>query len=583
MGVHAPFGERPAGAQNGSGGDPARDPSLARTQVAGTPNAAGGRPGYNPLTDPHHAMATIVDVPAFSSEEALRRAQTQAGAAGGPGSKPQGTLLGVARPGIAPLRPGVAKTPADEPPPGYQPLSELGATQKVPNQGRAELRAALAVDKRANTHPLARLRLDGAKHRAPKHAAPPKKPGAGRAIWVIGAAVVLTGVAVAVAFLWPSAPPLRAQVRAAEGGAEVLDLTCQSCPDGTVLKIRDREGTVEATKATVPLGSPLAIGDTPLKVAIDRPGGGRDETVTLPVRVAYRIRPDVTTLDGDHPSIQIVVEAMDGAKVSLDGEDVPLREGRAVKTIDVTKDLTGESADAAATLSRKVSFEVKPPDAELERGSVSVSVPVLPLTIEAPGPSIVTDKPTFLLAGRTLQGAEIVVAGNSLGTTKDGAFSQTMNVSSVGATVIEVRARMGARAPRLMRLSVERVTSIEAAAAEFTGKSPLDFAALGRSTDEAIGKRVAFVGEVVELRASAASVTLLVRPAAGCPAPGCIARVVVGRPDLEVARGDQVKVFGTFSGTVQHDGARVPDVAASFVVKAKAAGPAKIHESNLEF
>jgi hypothetical protein len=347
-----------------------------------------------------------------------------------------------------------------------------------------------------------------------------------------------------------------------------------------VLRVRDREATVESKKATVPLGSPLAIGDTPLKVAIDRPDGGRDETVTLPVRVAYRIRPDVTTLDGDHPAIQIVVEAMDGAKVSLDGEDVPLREGRAVKTIDVTKDLTGDSTDAAALLSRKVSFEVKPPDAELEKGSVSVSVPVLPLTLEAPGPAIVTDKSTFLLAGKTLPGAEIVVAGNSLGVTKDGSFSQTMNVSSVGATVIEVRTRMSARAPRLLRLSVERVTSMDTAAADFAKKTPLDFAALSGSIDDAVGKKVSFAGEVVELRASPASVTLLVRPDAGCPTKACIARVVVGRPDVELARGDVVRVFGSLTGTVDHEGAKVPDVAASFVVKSKPAGasPGKQYE-----
>jgi hypothetical protein len=127
---------------------------------------------------------------------------------------------------------------------------------------------------------------------------------------------------------------------------------------------------------------------------------------------------------------------------------------------------------------------------------------VLPLTITAPGRAIVTEKQTFLLAGRTSPGAEVLVAGRSLGITKDGSFSQTMNVSSVGATEIEVRAKMKGSAPRLVQISVERVSGLDAAALEFQKRSPLDYAGLlSGVASGSIGKPVALAGEVLEVRA----------------------------------------------------------------------------------
>ena len=127
-----------------------------------------------------------------------------------------------------------------------------------------------------------------------------------------------------------------------------------------------------------------------------------------------------------------------------------------------------------------------------------MSVAVLPLSIDAPGRAIVTEKATFLLAGRTSPGAEIVAAGKSLGTTPNGVFSQTMNVSSVGSTEIEVRAKMPGRAPRLVRIGVERVTSLEAAAESFHKRNPVDYATAAKDPAAAI-PAVREMGEELEL------------------------------------------------------------------------------------
>ena len=414
-----------------------------------------------------------------------------------PPAPSQSTLLGVARPGIAPLRPGVQKTPFDDD--GYEPAEELGATY---HNRRA---APVPVERiEVMARDPGRRRLDRAMRIHGPLAGIPAKKGSRRGLYVIIAAVTLALFAVGFALLWPSSPPLIVQVRAADGGAEVLDVKCPSCPDGTVVSFEGgaaSPATMAEKKATLALTTPLAVGDTPLRIKVDRPGNGRDETVGVTARIAYRIRPDLTMLEADSPAIQIVVEAMQGSKVSLDGEEVPLRDGRAVRTIEVAKELEGQSAKSD-TLSRKVAFVVVPPDGSEEKGMVAVNATVLPLVIDAPGPSIVTDQSTFVLAGKTLPGATIAAAGRPIDVGADGSFARTMNVSSVGATQIEVRAKMPGKAPRYAKIDVERVSSLEAAAAAFATRKPATYSELAADPAASKGKPVAMEGVVARRQAA---------------------------------------------------------------------------------
>jgi hypothetical protein len=489
--------------------------------------------------------------------------------AGSPMSKPQGTLLGVARPGIAPLRPGVAKTPIDDEdasynhtPPGYTPAVELGATYykkgdappvpqmppgAQPAQGR-RFDKKMRLDKPVLVHPQEK--------RAQREAFEKKRraESSRRGLYIIVAALGLAACAVLFAFLWPSAAPLTVQVRAGEGGAEVLDVKCPSCPDGTVLSLEGKKATVQGHHAVLDLPTRLAIGDTGLHIAIDRPGNGRDETVRVTARVAYRVRPDLKPLEGDHPAIQIVVEAMPGSKVTLDGEEVPLRDGTAVRTIDVAKELAGTSA-SSTSLDRKVAFTVTPPDGAEEKGVVAVSATILPLVIDAPGPAIVTDQSTFVLAGKTLPGAEIAAAGRALDVAADGTFARTMNVSSVGATQIEVRAKMEGKAPRYTKISVERVASLDTAEAEFNAKKPLGYTDLVKDVDGAKGKPVVLEGEVADVRPQAYSTLVVLNVKSGCESGKvCSVRLEVGSL-LQAKRDQHLRVFGTGAGSFSDPGA----------------------------
>lgn len=468
-------------------------------------------------------------------------------------SKPAGaTLLGVARPGIAPLRPGVAKTPSDPvegDPPSYFPAEELGATYVGQRPNLQKL-----PDAKADASPRQRLdkamRIPVGVRKQAIAQADKRRTESKRGLYIIAAAAILVVAGVLVVLFLPSSAPLSAQVRAAEGGQEVLDVKCTSCPDGTTLKLGPSTATMKSNRATLTLESALAIGDTPLQIAVDRPDRGRDETVTIPVRVAYRIRPDLATLQADRPAIQIVVEAMSGAKVSLDGEDVPLRDGRAVHTLDVTKDLTGLSS-TSDLLTRKVAYEVVPPDGVEEKGVVSVSVAVVPLLVDAPGSAVVLDRATFVLAGRTLPGAQIAVAGRPIDVGEDGSFARTMNVSSVGATQIEVRAKMDGKAPRLTRIAVERTQTLDGAAREFPKRNPISYDDATTDLKAAKGRWIDLRGEVVESKQQAYMNTFVLRRDP-CGTASCLVRVSVGAPakDLSVPieRGKRVRVFGVVSG-----------------------------------
>ncbi|WP_437827636.1 zinc-ribbon domain-containing protein [Sorangium sp. So ce1153] len=573
------------------------DPRLGGgTLVVGTPAAQGARldapaapypaapypaapyPAAPYAAAPHHP-APHHALPGMPPLEHTVPIAPALGAARGPALPPAAsrTLVGVARPGIAPLAPGAPAEldPGPEPEldPRYQPAAELGATI-APARFRAP-----ALRNPALMHPQ---RL---KHRLGPP--PPRKRArtSRRAVAVVAAGGVLALGAVLFALLWPSAPPVTARARADAGGREVIELRCDSCPDGTAVSIGEGRATIAGRVAQIPLASPLSVGENRMKVAIDRPGSGRDETVGVSIHVAYRIRPDLGTLQGERPSIQVVVEASKGTQVALDGKEVALASGRAVESIDVTESIT-ELSDEAKTLTRQVPYTVTPPDGPREQGVVSVAVGIVPLAIEAPGPSVVIDKESFVLAGRTARGAQLLAGGHPIAVRPDGSFAHVMNVSSVGATQFEVRAKMQGMAPRIAKIAVRRVDRIETAAREFAGRSPLGYAELAAGGKDHIGKPIALTGEVLETRRQGYSTLLLlsVSPASGCKeggataasagpggalgAPGaCKVRLVHGAEN-PAQRGDTLTAYGTVAPPfTAPDGAAVPEVSVEFTLK----------------
>lgn len=407
----------------------------------------------------------------------------------------------------------------------------------------------------------------------PVRAPPPKAPT--RAIVVVGAGLGLALIAVLVAVFWRSAPPITARAKVDAEGREVVEVRCPSCPDGTRIAAGGATATVAGQLADVPVTTPLSIGENLLKVAIDRPDKGRDETVSAQINIAYRIRPDLTTLQGERPSIQIVLEAVTGTAIALDGKPVTLNAGRAIETLDVSEACTG-LADEPATLSRQIPYTVTLAGGGApEQGTIQVSVGILPLHIDAPGPHAVIDGKSFVLSGRTSKGAEVLAAGRAIPVRADGTFAQTMNVSSVGATQIEVRAKTAGKAPRLTRIAVKRVDSLETAAAEFVADKPLGYAALAADIAGSVGKPAVLAGEVIEARrltqVHQTIILLSVARSSGCAAGGaddaCQVRLVQGA-DSAVKRGDLLTAYGHVTKAFPVKGKPdIPEVEVDFTLK----------------
>ncbi len=510
-----------------------------------------------------------------------------------------GTLLGVARPGIAPLAPGLLDdapigSPVAEPdPPGYEPARELGATM-----GPAALSDAILGQQRDRERDRRRRRIVAdlappkgvvgkgvsAKGGPAKAARREEDRTSRRALAVVLTAGGLALAAVLVQLFWPVPPPLEARPRADATGREGVELVCKSCPDGTKLTIAGASGTTAAGVALVPIPSSLSVGENRFRVDIDRPGNGRDETVNVSVNVAYRIRPDLGTLQADKPSFQILAEVAGGTTVTIDGRKMALSGGRGAENVDVTDVCTGLSGEVK-TLSRQIPYVVTPESGPPEQGAVNVSIGIVPLRLEAPvaiaspTPHVITDGPSFVLAGSTLKGAEVLAAGRPITVHPDGTFAQVMNVSSVGATQIEVRARMPGMAPRLTQIKVRRVDSLEKAARELaTTDPPVPFAQLAANISAAAGKAVALAGEVSETKKQGYETVMLldVSAASGCPAGAgsgsCTVRLVQGA-DNPAKRGDTLRVFGHVARAFSVPGrADIPEIEVDFTLKGDTGG-----------
>jgi hypothetical protein len=491
-----------------------------------------------------------------------------------PPDAPGGTLLGVARPGIAPLAPGVAPDtdepePAEpDPAPRYRAMGELGATigpgagvpwPKVPDATQRDKSAREDLRRRRHQPAL----MDGA---LPK---PPREPTSKRALAVVFAAGGLALAAVFVALFWPSAPPLTARARADADGHEGVELHCTNCPDGTTVRIGDASATINGGSALVALPTALSLGENRMKVSLDRPGNGRDETVGVTLNVAYRIRPDLSTLQAERPTIQIIVEAARGTSVTIGGKAMQLAGGRAVESVDVSDACSGLSSEPKA-LSRQVPYTVTPESGPPERGLVNVSVGIVPLQIEAPGPHVTVDGTSFVLAGRTMKGAEVLAAGRPITVRADGTFAQVMNVSSIGATQIEVRAKLPGLAPRLSQIKVRRVDNLETAAREFSAEQPISYAPLAQNLAGQIGKPVALAGEVIESRKQGYTTVMLldVARSSGCPtAGGCTVRLVHGAEN-PAKKGDPLRVYGHVASAFSVPGrADIPEIEVDFTLK----------------
>ena len=474
--------------------------------------------------------------------------------AGAPGLKK--TILGVAMPGIAPLAPGVAK---ETPLPGEQSGASFGSTVGV--------EAPIAAQTVGVAYPHDVSPRHGARRRS--SAPPPPPPSQSSATIAIASGLLLAGGAVAFAIFWRSPAPLRAEARVDANGADILHVTCATCPDGTEVRAGESKAQVAGRAADLVLTSPLRVGENLFSVAVDRPGNGRDETVSLIVQIGYRIRPDLSALDSDKPMLRIAIEGGPMASMTIDGKPLTLgADGKGIYDIDVTTDCTG-LADDPKSIERAIPYSVVGSTGAAEQGVVNVRVAVPPLHIDSPTPHAIIEKDQFLLAGKTGRGARLMAGAQALTVGADGTFSRPIAAPAVGENSVKLRTMVPGQAPRMTTVSVRRVQNLADEAKTFAANAPLPFADLAAAVNRYVGQPVVLSGEIVESRAQGATNLALLDVQKGCSRPPCLARLVFAGED-PVARTDRLQVYGYVTRAISPAGdapGTVPEVEVAFAQK----------------
>lgn len=463
------------------------------------------------------------------------------------------TMLGVAVPGIAPLS---ATAPA--PPPQQAPQSLGGTMLGVAVPGIAPLHSQPGAPPPAMTPAPAPVAYEppppivpAPAPLVPEFAPPPpslvRRRGAPVAIVAVIASILVLGLGVGLLFFSRGAPPLTATAKVSAEGKEQLHLRCEGCPDGTTAAWQGTKATFANKEADLDLPAPLAIGDNAFQIAIDRPGVGRDETVKLILPLAYRIRGDLSGISATPPVVKVDVEAHAGSTVTVDGKPVELdASGKATLSYDVTQETTG-AADETRTIERKMPYVVEEKDHKKSNGEVAVRVAVLPLHVDAPGASLVTDEGSVWIAGRTAKGAVVTANGTPLTVAPDGSFEGKVDVQD-GAQTITVRAApagdaVAKAAPRSATVQVKRVASLDAEAKALDKATALGFDDVAKDPTAAAGKPVAVTGNVIESRVGHHQTVLLVDDKRGCAKGPCMVRVDFGA-ETALRAGDPIVAYG---------------------------------------
>jgi hypothetical protein len=474
-----------------------------------------------------------------------------------PEAEPQGyTHLGVAIPGVAPLRtatsapPGPAAPRAHEPelrraPPAPRAPSRIEETRLEPNAAGPSLSS------------LSSLSILSIRPVLPRSA-----------FVLLGSGLVLLIAAAAFALLWKGHKPLSVSISADPSGKDRLDIVCEECPDGTRLSLGPSEAELSGRKAYIALPEPLPLGESHASFGVQKPGEDEPTIVelTLPP-VEYRIVPDIGTLVGDQPKLTLKVAALPGSKVEIAGQPVALdAAGQGESGIDMTAQLLGP-ASTITTIEQSIPFAITPPSGRLYEGQLAFKIGVTPLMLEAPGADTVTNLERFMLAGRTSKGAELWVAGSTIAVDDAGRFAQLMSIDSVGETRVTVRATGPGLAPRFASFRLQRVESLAAEASARRQKArPL--AQVTKNIADHVGSTVVVSGRIEEVRVDGHRTLVILQSEEGCQSRVCLSRLVYGGL-RKLARGETVTAIGRLLGAVGGPGANggeVPEVDVSLLL-----------------
>jgi hypothetical protein len=507
-----------ATAMAGLGGDVEAAIRAAAAAAPDVPDTPGVAP--TTTTEPPPEPKPPLETNATQAETPKTKSVRPRAAAIGPSNR---TMLGQPAP-----KPGIDYDPRtkDEEPDARSPDAPDAQSPDAPSRGRAPV-----------VYPSTSGEMDAMTMSKPKR-------GGGVPTWLLVVGVLLfavAGVLVAFAIFGGGATDLRASV-VQEDGAELLEIEVPAAPAGTKLRFHGEERPLEAGRARFPIAADdLEIGDNELAVDVVDPDG-EVHTEPISLHLAYRVRADLGPLELREAAIDVVVEAVPGSTVALNGEELELdAQGRATRRFPLAR--SEESAEGV--VEHIVRYRVQPPQGQSEQGELRTRVQLTTMRIDRPGPNVVTDAASVQVAGAVAPGATVTVNDREVEVRED-RFLTTHPLPAPGEHTIEIVARAPGKAPRIARIVVRRVASLIEEAASFNADPALTYGVIMQNPTTYRGQRVEFVGQVYNVDVANGTTTLQVQ-IDDCPARIC--PLWVSYPAAtDMAVQSRVRVLGTVAG-----------------------------------
>ncbi len=374
-------------------------------------------------------------------------------------------------------------------------------------------------------------------------------------------AAILAAISAIAIWWWRLTPRLAVEVRTDETGRDSLELTCPNCSDDSGIALAEASTSFRSHHATIPLKIPLKMGENSVQLLLSR-RGARAEKIQLSVPVEYRVTGDTSGLDETPPKLRVLFEKLPSVAIEVEQRPVNFDpSGRGHFDIDVSNDLVGQSS-VERPLERRVAYSVRSTSGTTQ-GSVSIRTGILPLSVDSPGPLLVTDQQEFKLCGATAANAHIDVAGLSVAVNGSGHFCHAMIIKEIGKFAIWVTSSAKGFAPRKVQRVIERNSNLAAYAHKLYAEVPHE---LEKSvTPAGSDSLIAISGTIIELSESPPITRLLVQLGTKHEAQGVVRVVASNQPALFA--GHMITVFGQVTGTLQGpDGHDMRELSAAFIV-----------------
>jgi hypothetical protein len=398
--------------------------------------------------------------------------------------------------------------------------------------------------------------------------APPRREI--KALWPLIAATLVIVVATLVLFLRPGQPPhvdVSAKIVSTETG-EALMFEVPSAPEGSKIRFGGQEKALMAGRASFALAADsLRVGDNLVLADVVQPNA-EIASVRITLAVFYRIWVDTAGLRAERSALDVVVTALPGTRVTLDGEDLKLDDaGRGVRSYPI--DVVGEAKNGV--IEHVVRYRVQPPSGDTLVDELRTRIPVAMMQIDRPGREVITDKDSIEIAGAAGKDTQIHLDKTVI-PVKDGRFLYRLMLPEAREYKPRLVASAAGKAPLGVTLSIRRVRDLNQAAAQFAPVQDLTYAKLAPNPVIYKGQKISLEGRVyaVDPRGADSVIQMFVRP---CPSSRRCPLWVGDPHATDVDVDTWVRVLGVVQGEQQFRSEKneivtVPKVEAQFVLPA---------------